>query len=146
MAHAAPAPRGTSGRDGTTDVFSARVHTAARWVVPVVAGLVFGYWVAANRRHGGPVTGWNVLFGFLTALAFVVLYVALRAIAPKLTRELHALLWAAFAGAAVGFLYSQSTATVLRATVTGLLVAAGVFAVMFYRYYTHEDAAGNRIE
>ncbi|KUO21264.1 hypothetical protein [Streptomyces dysideae] len=143
MAHAAPARRGTPQR--TPDVFSARTHQAAKVAVPVVLGLVYGYWAAANRRGGGEITGWNLLFGFVTAFAFMALYVAVRALSPLMKRELHALLWTAFAGSAFGFLYNQTGATVLRSTVMALVVAAGFFVVIFYRYYTHEDAEGHRI-
>ncbi len=61
-------------------------------------------------------------------------------------REVHAVLWAAFAGTAVGFLYAQSGVAVFTCVVVSLAVAAGVFAVLFYRYYTHEDATGRRID
>lgn len=50
-----------------------------------------------------------------------------------------------FAGASVGFLYSQTGESVLRSTALGLAVSAGIFVVFFYRYYTHEDGEGNRI-
>ncbi|MBD0423690.1 hypothetical protein AB0L35_19235 [Streptomyces sp. NPDC052309] len=146
MAHAAPATRGTTGRGPSTpDVFGPGVHTAARWAVPVVLGLVYGYWAAANRRDAGPITGWNLLFGFVTALVFAVLYVAVRTVAQRLGRELHAVLWAAFAGCAFGFLFSQTGASVLKSTGLSLVIAAALFAVLFYRYYTHEDAEGHRI-
>jgi hypothetical protein len=126
-------------------VFSPKVHLAARYGIPVVLGLVYGYWAAANRRDGGPITGWNILFGFVTALAFIVLCLAVATFAPLLKRELHSGVKSAFAGAAVGFLYSQSGESVLRSTALGLAVTAGVFLVFFYRYYTHEDGEGNRI-
>ncbi len=159
MAHAAPRPgrlRGTrrparparrsmTRPKRTPDLFSERVHAVARYAVPVVLGLVYGYWAAANRREGGPITGWNILFGFVTAIAFIVLCLAVATFAPRLKRELHSITKSAFAGAAVGFLYSQSDASVLRSTALGLVVAAGIFGVFFYRYYTREDAAGNRI-
>ncbi|MFF4020609.1 hypothetical protein [Streptomyces sp. NPDC001843] len=62
-------------------------------------------------------------------------------------REVHAFLWAALTGVAAGFLYSLSGRghTVLASTVLALTTAAPVFMAMFYRYYTHEDAAGHRI-
>ncbi|MEU0740073.1 hypothetical protein [Streptomyces sp. NPDC006134] len=150
MAHAAPASGGTSRRGDapgrapgrtpdTPDVFGEGVHTAAKWAVPVVLGLLYGYWAAANRRGGGPITGWNLLFGFLTALVFMVLYIAVRAVAQRLRREAHAAVWAAFAGIALGFLYSQSAeATVLKSSGMGLLVGAALFVMLFYRYYTRE--------
>jgi hypothetical protein len=129
----------------TPDVFSERVHTVARYAIPVVLGLVYGYWAAANRRDGGPITGGNILFGFATAIAFIVLCIAVATFAPRLQRELHSLTKSGFAGAAFGFLYHQSGASVLRSAVMGLVVAAAIFGVFFYRYYTREDAQGNRI-
>ncbi|CAM5515822.1 hypothetical protein [Streptomyces canus] len=141
MAHAAP----TGGFARTPDVFDAKVHTAARYGIPVVLGLVYGYWAAANRRDGGPITGWNLLFGFVTAIAFIVLCIAVATFAPLLKRELHSAVKSGFAGAAVGFLYSQTGESVLRSTALGMAVAAGIFVVFFYRYYTREDGAGNRI-
>jgi hypothetical protein len=151
MAHAAPTPGGMTGRTGTTggtrlpDIFSPRAHTMARYGIPVVLGLVYGYWAAANRRGGGEITGWNILFGFVTALAFIVLCIAVATFAPLLKRELHSLVKSAFAGAAIGFLYSQTGESVLRSTALALGVTAGVFIGFFYRYYTHEDGEGNRL-
>ncbi|WP_371670206.1 hypothetical protein OG985_22785 [Streptomyces sp. NBC_00289] len=148
MAHAAPRSRGTTRQVRpirTPDIFDERVHRMAQVGIPVVLGLVYGYWAAANRRGGGPVTGWNILFGFVTAIVFIVLCLAVAAFAPLLKRELHSLTKSAFAGASVGFLYSQSGDSVLRSAALGIAVTAGVFGVFFYRYYTREDAAGNRI-
>ncbi|AKZ56916.1 Integral membrane protein [Streptomyces ambofaciens ATCC 23877] len=157
MAHAVPtrgtatqaptgAPGGPGTRDRTTtpDVFGPRAHRMAKWAVPVGIGLVYGYWAASISRRGGPITGWNVLFGFLTVLAFVVLFAVVRAVAERLPREGHAALWAAFAGCALGFLYSRSGVAVFTSVVVSLLLAAAVFASLFYRYYTHEDAQGHR--
>ena len=129
----------------TPDVFGARAHTIARRTLPVVLGLVYGYWAAAINRDAGPITGWNVLFGFVTAFVFAVLHLAVQAVAPRLRRELHAALWAAFAGCAFGFLYSQAGDSVLKSTVLSLVIAAAVFVTAFYRYYTHEDAEGRRL-
>ncbi|MFJ7075389.1 hypothetical protein [Streptomyces sp. NPDC098781] len=151
MAHAAPAPGGRASGTVTArpsmlpDVFSARTHMIASVAVPLVLGLIYGYWAAANRRSGGEITGWNLLFGFLTALAFIVAYVGVRALGPHMRRELHAVVWAAFVGGSFGFLYSQTDASVLRSSLMGLAVGAAWFVVMFYRYYTHEDAQGHRL-
>ncbi|BFO13746.1 hypothetical protein SHKM778_01340 [Streptomyces sp. KM77-8] len=138
MAHAAPRSRAAIEPSGTTDVFSARAHMAAKVVIPVLLGLVYGYWAAANRRDAGPITGWNLLFGFLTGLVFAVVLMALLALAPKLPREVHAVTWGAFSGMAVGFLFSQAGGSVLRSAALGLGVTAGVTLIMFYRLYTHE--------
>lgn len=145
MAHAAPASRRMITQRRRPDVFGPRIHTAVKVGLPVVLGLVYGFWAAANQRHGGPITGWNLLFGFVTALVFAVLFAAVCALAPLLPRELHALCWFVFSGCAVGFLYSQTGASVFSSSGLGLLVGAAVLAMVFYRYYTHEDAAGRRI-
>jgi hypothetical protein len=151
MAHTAPVSSASRtdpgcGPGGLPDVFGPKVHLLAKWALPVVLGLVFGFWAAANRRYGGPVTGWNLLFGWLCALVFVVAYAVVREVARRLRREQHALLWAAFTGIATGFLISQSPyVSLLRAVIPALAAAVGVFAVLFYRYYTCEDAAGRRI-
>ncbi|WP_326580375.1 hypothetical protein OG889_21530 [Streptomyces sp. NBC_00481] len=140
-----PSAPGRSAGPATPDVFSARTHVLANRIVPVVLGLVYGYWAAAMDRDAGPITGWNLLFGFVTAFVFAALHIAVLTVAPRLRREAHALLWAAFAGCAFGFLYSQASQhSVLRSTVMSLAIAAAVFAVNFYRYYTHEDATGHR--
>ncbi|MFF4113770.1 hypothetical protein [Streptomyces sp. NPDC001714] len=145
MAQAAPTSGGMPRSGRTPDVFSAQMHARARVAIPVVTGLIYGYWAAANRRMGGPITGWNLLFGFLTALVFAVVLFAVLTIAPRLRRELHAVVWTAFMGVAFGFLYSQSGDSILRSIAMALAVAAVTFIVMFYRFYTHEDAAGHRI-
>jgi hypothetical protein len=129
----------------TPDLFDERVHTAGRYGIPVALGLVYGFWAAANRRGGGEITGWNILFGFVTAAVFIVLCIAVATFAPLLKRELHSLVKSCFAGAAVGFLFSQTGESVYRAVALGVVVTAGIFAVFFYRYYTREDAEGNRI-
>lgn len=153
MAHAETGYGGTTSRRGRgtrapapdSDVFGPRTHLVAKWAVPVLLGLVYGWWAAANRRHGTGITGWNLLFGWLTALVFVVLYSVVRAVAARLRREQHALLWAAFTGCAVGFLINQSGRSVLLSAGISVAVAAAMFVTLFYRYYTHEDATGHRL-
>ncbi|WEH16647.1 hypothetical protein [Streptomyces sp. VNUA24] len=145
MAQMAPTP-GRPVVPATPDVFSERTHALANRIVPVALGLVYGYWAAAMNRDAGPITGWNVLFGLVTAFVFAALHIAVLTVAPRLRRELHAALWAAFAGCAFGFLYSQASQhSVLRSVAMSLAVAAGFLVVNFYRYYTHEDAEGHRL-
>ncbi|MGC0376128.1 hypothetical protein [Streptomyces sp. SAI-229] len=147
MTHTAPRPRGMIEPAGTTDVFGPRTHRVAKVVVPVLLGVVYGYWVAANRRYGGPITVENFLYGFFAGVVFSLLFMALLALAPRMRRELHAALWAALIGSALGFLVIQAPSPgVLRSTILGLVVAAGVFLTMFYRFYTHEDATGHRLK
>ncbi|MEU2386317.1 hypothetical protein ABZ606_16965 [Streptomyces sp. NPDC012461] len=144
MAHAAPRSRVRNKRSGTPDIFSAQAHRIARFALPVVLGLVYGYWAAANRRYGGPITGWNLLFGFLTALAFIVLYLAVQWLAPRMKREVHAALWGAFTAASVGFLVSTTNYSVLWSMWLGLASGAALTALLFYRFHSREDAAGHR--
>ncbi|EFE68276.1 conserved hypothetical protein [Streptomyces viridosporus ATCC 14672] len=144
MTYAAPQARPRGGRPRTPDIFDERIHRIARVAVPLVMAVVFGYWAAANQRYGGPITVGNFLFGFLSGIVFFVVYLVLQAVAPKLRREMHAAAWAAFIGSAVGFLVSQSNESVLRCIWLGLIVAAGSFVLLFYRYYTREDAQGRR--
>lgn len=144
MAYAAPRARPMGGRPRTPDIFDARTHRIARVAVPLVLAVVFGYWAAANQRYGGPITVGNFLFGFLSGIVFFLVYLTLQAVAPRLRREMHAVVWAAFIGSAVGFLVSQSNESVVRSIWLGLIVAAGSFVLLFYRYYTREDAEGHR--
>ncbi|MFC9844086.1 hypothetical protein ACFWFF_39500 [Streptomyces sp. NPDC060223] len=154
MAQAAPASP-ASGTPRTTgpdqpgiidDLIGERAATVLKWATPVVGGLVYGFWAAAINRDTGAITGWNVLFGFVCAIAFAAAWTGVRMMAPLMRRELHALMWMAFAGIAFGFIYSQTGATVLRSVMMSLAVAVSVFAALFYHYYTHEDAEGHRVK
>ncbi|MDI9832263.1 hypothetical protein [Streptomyces sp. KAU_LT] len=145
MAHAAPASRRrTANRRPATDILSPRAHQVAHVALPVVLGLIYGYWVAADRRSGGEITGWNLLLGFVSAAVFILLFVAIRAVSGQMRREMHAILWAAFTGSALGFLYAQTGHSVVRSSLMGVVFGAACFVVLFYRYYTHEDAEGRR--
>jgi hypothetical protein len=130
MAHTAPT------------VFSEPAHRVARWVLPVALGVVYGNWVAVNRRHGGPITGADVASGVWSALAFTALCIAVVQVVRRLRRDLHALhalLRAAFAGVALGFLYSQTGDDIRPVVITALLVTAAVFLLLFYRFHTRAD-------
>ncbi|MFK4065297.1 hypothetical protein [Streptomyces sp. NPDC029674] len=131
MAHTAPVHSVPRSRASATP--------ATRWAaLALLAGIVYGLWACAIRRDGGPITTGNVMLGVVGGLVFAALMLALHRVASALPREPRALSWAAFAGIAFGFLYSLGGASVLRSTVMALVVAAGVFAVTFYRYYTTE--------
>lgn len=150
MVHAAPpartaahVPVTTAGTPVTAyrppDVFDRRAHTVARVAGSVALGLVYGYWAAANRRSGGPITGWNVFFGLVCAVVFAALCIGLLRVAPRLGRMAHALLWAVFTGIALGFLYSQTGHSVLRSSGVSLAVGVVVYLLDYYRYYTPES-------
>ncbi|MFP3992842.1 hypothetical protein U9R90_36275 [Streptomyces sp. E11-3] len=128
MAHAAPsAPR-------------AAIRTSA-WLVPLLLGAVYGIWTAGIQRSTArePITTGNVLFGLLTGVLFALVLYALRTVGPRLKREVRGIAWFTFAGVSFGFLYSLSGRSVLHSTMMALGIAAIVFAVRFYRFYTTED-------
>ncbi|MGR6974979.1 hypothetical protein ACU639_36215 [Streptomyces cynarae] len=148
MAQAAHAPSavrdraGTSSRAGSPPVLGESVHRIARWVLPVALGLVYGDWVAANRRHGGPITDSDVAWGVGSTLAFTLVAIAVVQVTRRLRRDLHALhalARAAFAGAATGFLYSQTGDDIRTVVITTLAITAVLFLLLFYRHYTADD-------
>ncbi|MER5178727.1 hypothetical protein ABT009_10200 [Streptomyces sp. NPDC002896] len=132
MAHVARA----SGT--TTGISRIRPATTAAWAVPVVLGFVYGIWACTIQRDTGPVTVGNVFFGILTGVLVAAITYALHSAGPRMRRETRALTWAAFAGIAIGYLFSLTGASVLWSTVLALCVAAGVFAAAFYHYYSNE--------
>ncbi|MEW2574323.1 hypothetical protein ACFU9Y_34725 [Streptomyces sp. NPDC057621] len=133
MAHTAPA------RTGPRPTHHPTIPLKAKLVLPALAGIVYGLWTSGIDRHAGPITGWNVLLGVVSALAFAAAAYGVHAIAPRLPRELRAATWAAFAGIAFGFIYSLTDAGIVKTVLLSLVIAAGILAVVFYRYYTTED-------
>ncbi|WP_328495368.1 hypothetical protein OHS59_23465 [Streptomyces sp. NBC_00414] len=136
MAHTAPASAGTG--TGSTTRHQTRA-IPAKLALPALGGIVYGLWTSGIDRHAGPITGWNVLLGIVSALAFAGAAYGIHTVAPRLPRELRAAGWAAFAGISFGFLYSLTDASVLKTVGLSLVITAGVLMVVFYRYYTSED-------
>ncbi|CAM5573693.1 Integral membrane protein OS=Streptomyces alboniger OX=132473 GN=CP975_18265 PE=4 SV=1 [Streptomyces alboniger] len=126
MAHAAPLHHVPASRSTATSA----------WALPVLLGLVYGFWAATTRIHGGPVTAGKVLLGVVSGLVLAVLAMTLHQVGRKLPCGPRALSWAVLAGVALGFLYSQSGRSVLACAVVGLVATAGVFAMTYYRYST----------
>ncbi|MET9376036.1 hypothetical protein ABZX98_18085 [Streptomyces sp. NPDC002992] len=112
------------------------------WGLPVTLGLAYGIYAAAIQRSGGVITWGQVLLGLVSGVVLAGAVYALRQRGRALPRELRATAWAVLVGGAIGFLYSVSDASVLSATVLGLVIAAGTFLTAFYLFYTHEDATG----
>ncbi|MBA2945277.1 hypothetical protein [Streptomyces himalayensis] len=134
MAHVARA----SGTTGISRISRIRPTTTAAWTVPVVLGLVYGLWASGIQRDAGPVTVGNVFFGILMGALVAGITYALHSAGPRMRRETRALAWTAFAGIAIGYVFSLTGASVLWSTVLALCVAAGVFAAAFYHYYSTE--------
>ncbi|MFF6885303.1 hypothetical protein ACFY9F_19285 [Streptomyces sp. NPDC012421] len=112
-------------------------------VLPAVLGIAYGLYTSTVSRHGGALTWGQLWLGIVSAVLLGGGVYALRTYGRALPREARAPAWGALAGGAIGFLFSLSGASVLSASVLGLIVAAGVAAAMFYLYYTHEDASGH---
>jgi hypothetical protein len=112
--------------------------------LPLGLGLIYGYWAAANTRNGGPITGWNLFYGFMTALAFMLALTAMMALTPRLSRGIRAVAWAAFSGVALGFLVSTTDTSVIRSVVLGGALAVGVFVSALYRIETRPRPATGR--
>ena len=142
MARVAP----TSGRRALTsghderypDIFSPQAHRMGRWLGSFGIGLGYGYWAAANRRSGGPITATNLAFGFVSAVVFALLLAGMFRLSPRLPRELRAFVWFLFSGAAFGFLYNQTGVTVLMTIGLSLLFGVAIGVMVFYWVYTHE--------
>ncbi|MFJ6720900.1 hypothetical protein [Streptomyces sp. NPDC091259] len=136
MAHAAPtAPR----RPQLTTGADTRHVSRSALVLPLLLGLVYGVWAAFIQRQMGPVDAGNVFYGILCGVVFAGCVFALARFGPRLAREPHAAAWGAFAGIAIGYLFSLTNESVLRSTAIGLAVAVATGLTAFYRYYTHED-------
>ena len=131
MAHAAPV-------SGTSALRSMAAGSRLSMTLSLLLGIVYGFWASGMRREGGPITTGNVLYGVLTGVIVAVVCFGVHMLSFRLPRGLRATAWAAFAGIALGYLYSQNDASVLWSTILALVVAACVFVAMFYRYYTHE--------
>ncbi|MFH8435369.1 hypothetical protein ACH4A3_09090 [Streptomyces sp. NPDC018007] len=115
-----------------------RHHTPLAWALPLVLGVVYGFYAAFIRRDGGPSTGGQVLLGLVSGAALAVLCFALGRIQRSLPRELRGVAYGALTACAIGFLVSLTDTSVLRSTVLGLAVGAGVLCVSYYAFYVRE--------
>ncbi|MFF5898113.1 hypothetical protein ACFY8O_19560 [Streptomyces argenteolus] len=116
-----------------------RQPTALAWAVPVVLGVIVGFWAFFINRDGGTTTAGQVWLGVVSGVVFAVLCYALLRVRWALPREMRAAAFGVLAGGTVGFLSSLNGNSVLTSTVIGLVVAAGMFCTMFYTYYTREN-------
>ncbi|MFI5829605.1 hypothetical protein ACIA6C_20570 [Streptomyces sp. NPDC051578] len=136
MAHAAPtAPRRHHRMTGA-DI---RHVSKSALTVPLLMGLVYGVWAAFINRQMGPVDAGNVFYGILCGVVFAGCVFALARYGSRLVRELHAAAWGAFAGIALGYLYSQTNESVLRSAGIGLAVGVATTLAAFYHYHSIED-------
>ncbi|MFJ8073625.1 hypothetical protein ACIQ7Q_06685 [Streptomyces sp. NPDC096176] len=117
-----------------------RHHGPLSWAVPVTLALTFGIWAAFIQRveDGGVATWGQWVLGVITAVVIGALAFGLGRIQHSLPRELRALAYGVLAAAIVGFLSSLADGSVMRSAGIGVAVGAGVGAMAFYAFYTHE--------
>ncbi|MEU0137793.1 hypothetical protein ABZ172_27710 [Streptomyces sp. NPDC006296] len=109
------------------------------WAVPVVLGVVVGFWAFFIKRDGGATTDGQIWLGVVSGVAFAALCYALVRVRWFLPRELRAAAYGVLTGGVIGFLYSLHGNSVLASGLLGLVLAAGMFCTMFYAYYTREE-------
>ncbi|MFJ8753860.1 hypothetical protein ACIREO_31720 [Streptomyces sp. NPDC102441] len=114
-------------------------HTVLGWAVPLVLGVILGFWAFFINRDGGATTGGQIWLGVVSGVAFAALCFALARVRWALPRELRAAAFGVLTGGAVGFLSSLNGKSVLMSGFIGLVVGAGMFFTMFYAYYTREE-------
>ncbi|NGO71237.1 hypothetical protein [Streptomyces boncukensis] len=114
-------------------------HALGSAAAPVLVGLVYGLWALAIQRRGEAASGGEILRSVLAGLAVAVLFALLHHPAKRLAKEPRSLAWGVSAGAAVGYLHSLANTSVLWSSTLGLLVAAGVLPIAFYRFYSQEE-------
>lgn len=131
--HAGPRTRAPRART------PAHHHTAMAWAVPVLLGVIYGFYAAFIRRDGGPSTGGQVALGFAAGVAFAVLCFALARFQYVIPREARAAAYGALTACAIGFLVSLTDTSVLRSTILGLVVGVPVGLAMYYFFYSRED-------
>ncbi|WP_455356185.1 hypothetical protein [Streptomyces sp. SYSU K217416] len=128
MAHAAPTP-------GTHQLGGLKLSA---WVGPLLFGALYGIWAAFIGRQAGPITGYNVLLGFVSGLLFAGILFLLNRMGHRVLPELRAIAYGTFTAIAMGFMFSLTEDSVLRSTGMGLMVGASVGALAFYRFHVHE--------
>ncbi|MFG3286889.1 hypothetical protein [Streptomyces sp. NPDC048111] len=109
--------------------------------IPVVLGVVYGIWTAANQRNDGDtgiLTGGQIVLGVVSGLVVAALGLCLLRFQSALPRELRAAAYGALFGSAVGFLFSLSDHSVLKSCGMGAAFGGAMLLASFYVFYTHE--------
>ncbi|MFE4690821.1 hypothetical protein ACFRH6_12265 [Streptomyces sp. NPDC056749] len=114
-------------------------HGPLSWAMPLVLGVILGFWAFFIKRDGGATTDGQIWLGVISGVAFAALCYALVRVRWSLPRELRAAAYGVLTGGAVGFLYSLHGNSVLASGLLGLVLAIGMTCTMFYAYYTREN-------
>ncbi|MEU1210928.1 hypothetical protein ABZ424_00355 [Streptomyces sp. NPDC005790] len=114
-------------------------HSALVWAVPLVLGVILGFWAFFIRRDGGATTGGQIWLGVVSGVVFAALCYALARFRWALSPGLRATAFGVLTGGAVGFLSSLNGRSVLMSSFIGLVVGAGMLCSLFYLFHTHDD-------
>ncbi|MEU2247510.1 hypothetical protein [Streptomyces sp. NPDC019224] len=116
----------------------ARHRPVLSWAVPVTLGVIMGCYATAIVRGGGELTGTRLALGLVSGAALAVLCFGLGRVQNRLPLELRAAAYGVLTGASIGFLYSLSGASILAASMIGLVLGAGGLVAAYYYFYTRE--------
>ncbi|MFI1969653.1 hypothetical protein BLA24_15500 [Streptomyces cinnamoneus] len=131
--HEGPGPVPRTGRARHAD------HAGrATWAVPVALGVVLGLYAVflAHDNGFGTAQGW--LVGLIAALVSTGAGYALLRWRDRMVAEVRAAAFGALLGTGIGFLYSLTGPTVLRAVEVGLLCGLGMALASYYVFHWHE--------
>jgi hypothetical protein len=127
-----------------TQVPMSRRHARRRHVsplfmaTPIVVGIIYGSYASFLQRDGGAATFHQLWIALISGVGIAVLIVALGRFQHSLRRELRAAAYGALIGGSVGYLYSLSEASPLRACGMGLGIGVATLLTTYYMFYMRE--------
>ncbi|MEV4437575.1 hypothetical protein AB0K09_00935 [Streptomyces sp. NPDC049577] len=138
--HAITSGRHRHAHEGPGPVSRGVLHHRSRAarVIPVVGGVAFGLYTVFLSGENGASAGHAWLEGLVAALVTGGLGHVLIRERHRMIAEVAAIANGALFGAAMGFLYSLSDVSVLRAGSIGLLLGACLAVACYYVFYNHD--------
>jgi hypothetical protein len=108
----------------------------------VLVGIGYGAYTSFIARSGGPATFGQLWLALASGVGMIVAIRVLLRFKSALSRELRAAAWGVLAGGSIGFLFSLTNESVLRAAAVGVAIFLGTTFATHYVYYTQETPAG----
>ncbi|MGI5528625.1 hypothetical protein ACQEVX_14810 [Streptomyces syringium] len=134
-----PALHGHHRHEGPGPVTGISHRTSrSAWAVPVTGGVVLGLYTVFLADDNGASTPRAWMIGIIAGLvAMGAGYVLIKERA-KMIAEVRAAAFGALFGISLGFLYSLTQVSVLRASLFGLFLGGALAVVSYYVFYMHE--------